>query len=121
MPPPFEQHLYIVRRFRVAFLGRQPSHTRTEAPVNVELQARPRMRAGQIHGAGRNQESFVNKMQNPPRQACREIGAKIQRTVLPDSPRKIHSRIFLRRGELDVRIGFVVAQHHIEFRQVLLD
>ena len=121
MAPPFQQHLYVVRRFRVSFLRRQPTHAWSQASVNVKLQTRSWMRPRQIDRARRNQESLVHKMQNPPCQTCWKVRSKIQRPILPNSPREIDAGIFFRRRELDVWIGLIVAQHHIEFWQVLLD
>ena len=79
------------------------------------------MVARQVHRAARDHESLVNEVQNAPRQTGREIGPKIKRAVLLDPPGEINARIFFRRGELDVRIGLVVAQQNVEFRVIALD
>ena len=59
---PFKKQPHIARGFRVAFVRREPGYARPKAPLDVILQARPRMVARQIDRAGRNQEPLVNKM-----------------------------------------------------------
>src|ERR1700720_1486127 len=63
----------------------------------------------------------MNEMQNASRQTWWEIRTKIQRTVLFNAPREIHTRVLFRRGELDVGVGLVIAEKNIEFRVVALD
>src|SRR5690242_673273 len=79
------------------------------------------MAAREIDRARRHQESFVDELQDAPRQSRREVRPKIQRAILLDPPREIDARILLRRREFYVGIGFVVAQYHIELRAVFLD
>ena len=91
------------------------------AAANVILQAGARVRARQVHRAGRNAKRFVNEMHDAVRQAVREKGAKVDRTVFDQPARDINTRIFFKRGVADVGIRFIVAQQDVEFRLVLLD
>ena len=119
--PAFEEHAHIVRGFRVAFVSDQAGDAGAEAAVNVVLQAGARMRAGQVHGAGRDQKMFVDQVNHLIRQARWEIGAEIHRAVFGQAAGDVDPREFLEGGVADVRVGFVVAQEDIEFRFILLD
>jgi len=77
VPAPFQKQPHIARRFRIAFVRRQPGYARPQTPLDVVLQARPRVAARQIHRAGRNEEALVHEMQNPARQARRKVRAKV--------------------------------------------
>ena len=63
----------------------------------------------------------MNEVKDATRQPGGEIRPEIERAVLLDAPREIDARIFFGRGELDVRIGFVVAEQDVEFRAVFFD
>ena len=108
--PSFEKHPRVPCRLGVARIRRESGHARPEAPLDVILQAGPRMVARQIHGAGRYLEPLVDEMQNPARQSPRKVRSKVERAVLLDPPREIHARVFLPCCELDVGIRLVVAQ-----------
>ena len=77
VPAPFKKHAHIARGFRIAFVRRQSGHARPKAPLDVVLQASPRVAVRQIHRAGRNQEPLVNKMQNAACQARWKIRTEI--------------------------------------------
>src|SRR4029077_9763279 len=79
------------------------------------------MAAREVDRATWNEETFVNEMENAAREASGKIRAKIERAVFFDAAREINAGIFFSGGELDVRIGFIVAKHDIELRTVLLD
>ena len=88
--------------------------------MNVELQARLRMEPRQIHLAGRHQKVPVNEVHQAIRQVGRKVRAEIGGAVFDEPARHIDAgEAFV--GELDVRIGLVVAQQNVEARLVLLD
>ena len=64
---------------------------------------------------------LVDEVHDAVRQAVREIRAEVERAVFAQPARDVDARIFLKRGEADVRIGLVVAQQDVELRLVLLD
>src|SRR5258708_34933032 len=111
----------IARCLRVALVAGQACYAGTLAALDVILQARARVIAVQVNGATGHQEPLMNEMQDASGQAGREIWSKIERAIFLDAASEIHSRIFLRRGELDVRIGLIIAQENIEFRLIALD
>src|SRR5208337_92657 len=118
---PFQKQSRILRRLRIPRIRGQSLRAWPQAPVNVILQARSRVNFRQVHITRGHQKPFVDEVQNPPRQARRKIRPEIQRPVLFHPPREIHPWIFLVQRQLDVRIRFVVPQHHVELRLVLLD
>ncbi len=79
------------------------------------------MRARQVDGAGGDAECLVNKMDDPVREAVREIRAKINGTVLHQAARDIHAWEFFKRGKPDVRVGLIVTEQHVKFWLMLLD
>ena len=117
----FEKQADIAGGFGVALVRGEPGDARTEAAMNVILQTGARMAAREIDSTARHKKPFVNEMEYAAREACREIGAEIERAVLFDAAREIDARIFFGSGELDVRVGFVVPKHDVELGAVLLD
>ena len=99
----------------------EPGNARPVAPANVILQAGPRVRARQVHRAGRNAKRLVDEVDDPVREAVREERPEVNRAVFDQAPRHVHARKFLERGVSNVRVRLVVAQQHIEFRLILLD
>src|SRR2546428_4087502 len=61
MAPALQKSARVAGRLRVFLLRSKTGHTRAPAALNVILQAGTRMRPGQVHGAGRNSEVFVNE------------------------------------------------------------
>ena len=116
-----EKQFRVARRFRVFLIRGQSGNARPVAAANVILQAGPRVRARQVHRAGRNAKRFVDEVDDAVREAVREKRPEVNRAVFDQAPRHVHARIFLERRIANVRVGLVVAQQHIEFRLVLLD
>jgi hypothetical protein len=102
-------------------VGGQSFDAGAEAALDVILQAGTRMGAREVHAATRNQEAFVNEMQNAASQAGGKERAEIERAVFFDAAGEIDAREFLAGGEFDVRVRFVVPQHDVELRLVALD
>ena len=78
------------------------------------------MIARQVDLAGGNQKAAMDQIDDAVREVGREVRSIIRRAVLAQLARHIHPRIPLRR-QLDVRIGFVVAQQNVVARLLLLD
>ncbi len=88
--------------------------------MDVILQARMRVRAREIHLAGRHLEVAMNEMHQPMRQVAGKIRAVVSGPVLDQPARHVHARILL-AGQLDVRERLVIAQQDVEARLPLLD
>ena len=116
-----EEETHVPRRLGVALVGDQPLHTGAVAALDVVLQAGPRVLAGQVHPAGGHLEAAVHKLGNAVGEAGREVRAEVERAVFLQSAGDVDARVGLAGGELDVRIGFVVAQQHVEARLVPFD
>ena len=63
----------------------------------------------------------MNQIDQPVRQAGREVRPEIERSVFAQPPRGEHPRIALADGQLDVGIRFVIAQKNVVARLLLLD
>jgi hypothetical protein len=62
----------------------------------------------------------VDEVHQAVRQVGGKVGAEIGGAVLAQAARHVDARVALAR-QLDVRVGLVVAQQHVEARLVLLD
>ena len=117
----FQKQLHVVHGFGVTLGSGESFDARAETAPDVVLQARPRMIAVQVDLARRNQKVAVNEIDDAIRQAGREVRAEVERAVLAQAARDVHARIALAHGQLDVGIGFVVAQQNVVARLLLLD
>jgi hypothetical protein len=116
----FQKQAHIAHRAGVGVVGGQPFHARSQAAMDVILQARLGMVARQIHLAGRHQKMAVNEVHQAMRQVAGKIRAVVSGAVLAQAARDVNARILF-GGQLDVRIGLVVAQQDVEARLPLLD
>ena len=116
----FQEQADVADRGGVDLVRGQALHTRAQAAVDVELQARLGMEAREIDLAGGHLEVAVDEVDQAVRQVGRKVRAEIRGAVLAQAPGDVHARIFF-AGELDVGKGLVVAQQDIEARLVLLD
>ena len=71
---------------RVRFVGGEPLHARAQAAVDVVLQARLGMVAGEVDLAGRDQEMAVNEVNQTVRQVAGKERAEVGRSVLAQPP-----------------------------------
>ena len=78
------------------------------------------METRQVHLARRHQKMAVDEVHQPVRQVRREERAEISGAVLAQTARHVDARVAL-AGQLDVGVGLVVAQQHVEARLILLD
>ena len=118
--PALQKLPHVAHRGVVRLARGQALHARPQAAVNVVLQTGLGVVARQVHLARRHQKMAVDEMHQPVRQVGREVGTEIGGAVLAQAPRHVHTRVAL-AGQLDVGVGFVVAQQHVEARLVLLD
>ena len=117
----FEKELHVAHGFGVDLGRGQILHARTQATLDVVLQARARMVAGQIHFAGRNQEVAMDQVDDAIGEIGREVRAVVGAAVLAQAAGDVHAREALGQGELHVGISLVVAQQDVEARLLLLD
>ncbi len=104
----------------IRVVGGEALHARTQAAVNVVLQAGLGMVAREIHLARRHQKMAVDEVHQAMRQVGREVRAVVSGAILAQAARHVDARVFF-AGQLDVGVGLVVAQQDIEARLVLLD
>jgi len=117
----FEKEADVATCFGVAFVGGETGDAGSEAAMNVILQARARMAASKINGAAWDEEALVNEMQDAAGEAGGKIRTEIERAIFLDAAREVDAGISFGSGEFDVRVGFVVPEHDVELRAVLLD
>src|SRR6266702_3425670 len=105
----FEQHTHVAYCLGVNLLGCKFTDARSQAALDVELQAWARMFSRQVDFAGGNQEVAMNQVDDPVCKVRGEVGAEVRSAILAKFPGYIHSRKAFRR-ELHVRVSFVIAQ-----------
>src|SRR6266850_1737749 len=79
------------------------------------------MIARQIYFAAWDEESAVYQVDDAIREVARKVGAVISAAVFAQPSRDEDFWIAVGEGELDVRIGLVIAQQHVEAGLALLD
>src|SRR5258707_456019 len=99
----------------------QAFHAGTQAPANVKLQTRTRMRTVQIDVTGRNQKISMDQVNDSVSQVGREVRAIINAAILLQAPRDVHPWVALPQSQLQVGVSFVVPQQDVESRLFLLD
>ena len=119
--PAFEKQLHVADGFTVDLGRGQVFHARAKATLDVVLQARARMVAGQIHFARRDQEVAMNQVDDAIGEIGREIGAVVGAAVLAQAAGHVHAGEALGQGQFHVGVSFVVAQQDVEARLLLLD
>ncbi len=118
--PTFQEHPHIADCLRIGLVRGQTDYARTQAPVNVVLQARRLVYAAKVYGTRRHLEKPMDEVDQPVRQISRKIRPVIGAAVLSQTARHVYSRILF-SGQLDVRVCFVIAQQDVVARLVLLD
>src|SRR5208282_2298263 len=117
----FEKKLHVAHGFAVDLGCRKVLYTRTQATLDVVLQARTRMGAGQIHFARRDHEMAMNQVDDAIGEIGREVWAVVGAAILAQAAGHVHAREALGQGQLHVRVSLVVAQQDVEARLLLLD
>ena len=117
----FEKQLHVAHGFLINLRRGQSLHARAQAALDVELQARARMEAVQIHLAGWHQKVAVNQVDDAIGEIGREVRAVVGAAVLAQAAGDVDARIALAERELHVGISLVVAQQDVEARLLLLD
>ena len=115
-----QEQAHIAHRAGVCVIGGQPFHAGSQAAMDVILQTRLGVVAGQVHLAGRHQKMAVNEVHQAMRQVARKVRAVVSGAILAQPARDVNARILF-GGQLDVRISFVVAQQDVEARLPLFD
>src|SRR5262249_54442862 len=118
---PFEKEFHIANRFEIGLRRCESFHTRSQAAPDVVLKTWPRVITVQVHIAGGNQKSSMNKVNDSVRQVPRKIRPVVGTSVLLQTPRYIYPWKALAQRQLDIGIGLVVAQQNVEARLALLD
>ena len=89
--------------------------------MNVVLQAGAGMIAGEIDLAAREQKTAMDQLDYAVGEVAGKIGPVVGRAVLAQAAGDEDLGEAVGEGELDVGIGFVVAQQDVEARLALLD
>ena len=76
--------------------------------------------SGEVHVAGRHLEIAVNEVDERGARGCRESRDRSKWLRLLQTAGDVDARILF-VGQLDIRVGLVVAQQDVEARLVLLD
>ena len=119
--PSLQKQLHVAHRLLVELRRGQILHTRSQAALNVVLQARPRMKTGQVDLARRNQKIAVDQIDDPVCQVGREIRTVVRAPVLAQSPGHVDPRPALAQRQLHVGVSLVIPQQDVEARLALLD
>src|SRR5262249_40648938 len=115
----FEQKLNVAHGFLVGLGRGQALDARSQAAVDVKLEARPRVIPGEIDLAGGNQEVAVNEIDNPVGQISGEVGAVVDAAVFLEAAGDVDAGKTLAESELDVGVSLVVTQQDVEARLLL--
>ena len=89
--------------------------------MNVMLQARSRTLAIDLNAAITNQEIPLYQLQRFSGESGGEKRSGVVRAILLHAPGDHCPRVGLLNSDLDIRIGFVIAQQDVVTRLVLLD
>jgi hypothetical protein len=89
--------------------------------MNVVLQARARMVAGEIDLATGNEKAAMNQLDHAVSQVAGKVRAVVGRAVLAQPPGDKDLGKAVGQRELHVGVGLVVAQQDVEARLALLD
>src|SRR6185437_15788740 len=92
-----------------------------EAALDVVLQAGTQVISREINLAGRNQKAAMDQIDNAVSQIAGEIRPVIDAAVFAQPARDVNARVALSQGQLDIRIGLVIAQKDVEAGLFLLD
>jgi hypothetical protein len=117
----FQEEFYVSNSLSVDVCRRESAYAWTETAPDVVLQARPRVRAVEIHLARGDQKVSMDKIYD----AISEIGGEIRTVVgaaIPfETTSYVNPRIGFRERQLHVRICLVIPEQNIEARLLLLD
>ncbi len=89
--------------------------------MDVVLQTGARMIAGEIDLAAGQQEAAMNQFDDAVGEIAREVGSVVGGAVFAQTAGDKDLGIAIGERELDVGVGFVVAQQDVEARLALLD
>ena len=117
----FEKQLHVAHGFLIRLGRGQALHARAQAALDVVLQARARMKAGQVHLAGRNQKMAVDQVDDPVGEVGREVRAVVGAAVFAQAAGYVDARVAFAQRQLHVGISLVIAQQDVESRLALLD
>ena len=116
-----EEKLNVMHGFPIGFRRRQALNARTEAALNVELKAGPRVIARKVNLAQRDQKIAVDQVHDAVSQIAGKVGAIILAAILFEPAGDINPRVAFGQSKLDIGVGFVVAEKNVEARLLLLD
>ena len=81
----FQEKLHVAHRFLIGLGSSQTLHTGSETSPDVVLQAGPRVKAVQVHLAGRDQEVAMNQVDDAVGEVGREVRPVVVAAVFPQA------------------------------------
>ena len=119
--PAFQEHLCVAHCLPVVLGRGEVLDARSQAALDVVLQAGPGMVARKIDLATRQEKAAVDQVDHPVRQVAGEKGSVVCASVLAQPAGHKNLGVPVSQGQLDVGVGLIVAQQDVEARLALLD
>lgn len=117
----FKEEANVADSFGVGVGGDEAVDAGAEAALDVVLQAGARMIATEVDFAAGYEEAAVDEIDQAMGQVAREVGAEVGTAILPQTAGYEDLGITIVHSELDIRVGFVVAEQDVEAWLALLD
>ena len=116
-----EEELHVADDLAVVVDGDEAFDTGAEAALDVVLQAGTRVVAVEVDLAAWDQEAAMDDVDEPVRQVAGKVRTEVGGAILAQAAGDEDLGVAVGEGELDVRVGLVVAQQDVEARLALLD
>ena len=117
----FEEKLRVADGFGVGFLGGEVFNAGAEAATDVVLEAGAGVETGEIDLATGKKKAAMDEVDDAVGEVAGEVGAVVHAAVAAETAGDEDFGPAISEGELDVGIGFVVAQQDVEAWLALLD
>ena len=117
----FEEHLRVADGFAIDLGSGEALDAGAEAALDVVLQAGAGMVAREVDLAAGQEEAAMDEVDDAMGEVAGEIGAVVGAAVFAQAAGDEDFGIAVAEGELDVRVGLVVAKQDIEAWLALLD
>ena len=116
-----EEELHVADDLAVVVSGDEAFDAGAEAALDVVLEAGARVEAVEVDLTAGDEEAAVDDVDEAVGEVAGEVGTEVGATVPAQASGDEDFGVAVLQGELDVRVGFVVAQEDVEARLALLD